>query len=175
MSKRGVLENSHCGICGCKLHRKGDYAKPTIMGRSHATEHHFVAERFFGRSKNRKGEIRERIFEQCPWGVEGKTTTFCYECHEELLHNPVFLPEYIRGFAELVKSRNLHEDEKPEKREKLAGRIKLLREILARGTQELLKERKEGRPDEARGEGSLPAFPLPCKGKEVVQCAKRMR
>jgi hypothetical protein len=39
------------------------------------------AERFFG-----------RIFDKCPWGVEGDTTILCYDCHEELLHNPVFLP-----------------------------------------------------------------------------------
>jgi hypothetical protein len=144
MNKKGDLEISRCGICGCKLHRGRDYAKPTIMGRSHATEHHFVAERFFGRSKNRKGENRERIFEQCPWGVEGKTAIFCYECHEELLHNPVFLPEDIMGFGELVKSRNFDEDVKSDNREKLSGRIKLLHEVLERGTQELLKERKTG-------------------------------
>ena len=48
------IEN--CAICGCQLHRQGDYAKPTIKGRSHATKHHFIAECFFGRSANRKGE-----------------------------------------------------------------------------------------------------------------------
>ena len=36
------------------LHRDGDYAKPNIKGRSHATKHHYVAERFFGRSSNRE-------------------------------------------------------------------------------------------------------------------------
>jgi hypothetical protein len=48
-----------------------------------------VAERFFGRSNNRRGTQRDRVFEECPWGIEGQTAVFCYDCHEELLHNPV--------------------------------------------------------------------------------------
>ena len=96
-----------CAICGCRIHRDGDYATPTVKGRSHATKHHYVPERFFGRSANRKGTVREPIFKQCPWESEGKTVLFCYECHEELLHNPVFLPEDIKAFAALVKARGL--------------------------------------------------------------------
>lgn len=30
-----------CSICGCKVHRNGDYAKPSVKGRSHATRHHY--------------------------------------------------------------------------------------------------------------------------------------
>ena len=30
--------------------------------------------------------------------------SYCYECHEELLHDPVLLPEDIRAFSELVKT-----------------------------------------------------------------------
>lgn len=127
-----------CAICGCLLHRDGEYAKPTVKGRSHATEHHYVAERFFGRSKNRRGTQREAIFDECPWGMEGKTDVFCYECHEELLHNPVFLPEDIRRFAELVKLRKLSEETKTESRQKIGSRIKLLHEIIAKGLQEFL-------------------------------------
>jgi hypothetical protein len=55
------------------------------------TSHHYVAERFFGRSKNRRGQIREAIFPECPWDYEKRTVVLCYECHEELIHNPVFL------------------------------------------------------------------------------------
>ncbi len=132
-----------CVICGCKLNRvKGVYATPTIEGRSHATQHHYVAERFFGRSATRRGEQREPIFKKCPWGVEGQTQVFCYECHEELLHNPVLLFADIRGFSELVKLRELDEEEKPASRERLAGRIKLLHEIMERGIQALLEAEK---------------------------------
>jgi hypothetical protein len=111
----------------------GDYAKPTVKGRSHATDHHYVAERFFGRSKNRPGTTRERIFETCPWGEEGSTATYCYECHEELLHNPVFTPADICSFAALVASRGLTEEEKPVTRKKLGGRIQLLHAIIQAG------------------------------------------
>ncbi|MGA9030922.1 MAG: hypothetical protein WB402_00150 [Sulfuricaulis sp.] len=123
-----------CFICGCTLHReKGTYARPDVKGRSHATENHFVPERFFGRSTNRRGTKTEGIFETCPWGYEGKTEVFCYECHEELLHNPVLLPQDIERFAEICRSRGLDEDSKSKDRSKIAGRIKLLREVIAKG------------------------------------------
>ena len=130
--------SEHCSICGCILHRTaGTYALPSVPGRSHATKHHFVAERFFGRSSNRSGTKTEGIFTSCPWGHEGETTVFCYECHEELLHNPVLLPEDIERFAALVRERGLDEVEKGADRSKLAGRVKLFQEIITRGLKSL--------------------------------------
>mgnify|MGYP001585946230 CR=1 FL=1 len=129
-----------CAICGSRIHRKGDYAKPSIKGRSHATKHHFVAERFFGRSKNRRREKREGIFRECPWSFEGKTVIFCYECHEELLHNPVFLPNDIRLLSEIIKARGLNESEKGADRTQIAGRIKLLHETIEKGLRVLEDE-----------------------------------
>ena len=129
-----------CSICGCALHRGGEYATPTVEGRSHATEHHYVPERFFGRSRNRRGTQRDGIFEQCPWGAEGARGVFCYECHEELLHNPVFLPDDISNFALLVKLRGLSEQMKPADRARIGGRIELLHEIVASGIRKLLDE-----------------------------------
>jgi len=81
-----------CAICGCKLHRTpGAYGNATIEGRSGASRHHFVPERFFGRSVNRPGTKTEGIFTSypCPWEYERKSDVFCHECHELLLHNPV--------------------------------------------------------------------------------------
>jgi len=130
----------NCAICKCVLNRNGEYAKPTQQGRSHATKHHYVSERFFGRSGNRKRTIRERLFEQCPWGIEGNTDVYCYECHEELIHNPVFLPQDITRFAELVKQRGLNEEQKPDTRNKLAGRVMLLHEVISAGIQALLRD-----------------------------------
>jgi len=130
-------ENELCALCGCTLHRSGEYATPTRQGRSHATKHHFVAERFFGRSTNRRGLQREGIFTVCPWEHEGETAVYCYECHEELLHNPVLLPEDIAAFAALVKARGFAEDKKPEGREKISGRIRLFHEVIAAGLQVL--------------------------------------
>lgn len=128
-----------CAICGCALHRSGEYGTPTTRGRSHATEHHYVAERFFGRSTNRRGTKRDGIFKVCPWDCEGKKEAYCYECHEELLHNPVLLPKDILGFAELVRTRGLNENEKTDDRSKLAGRIVLLHEVIALGVAQLLR------------------------------------
>ena len=122
-----------CAICGCQLHREGCYAAPTPHGRSHATRHHHVAERFFGRSTNRKKVIREGIFSVCPWSHEKKAITLCYDCHEELIHNPVFLVQDIERFAALVKERGLSEERKSEDRTKLAGRIQLLHEVIEAG------------------------------------------
>jgi hypothetical protein len=129
--------DERCGICGCRLHRTGSYALPTPEGRSHATEHHYVAERFFGRSTNRKNEQRDRIFEHCPWGLERQSGVFCYECHEELLHNPVLTKADIERFAALVQRRGLNEEEKSASRAKLAGRIQLLQAVIAAGLKSL--------------------------------------
>ena len=132
--------SEHCAICGCELHRDGDYAAPNVMGRSHATRHHYVAERFFGRSANRPGTQRDQIFPACPWNVEGQSVVFCYECHEELIHNPVFLPDDIEAFAALVKARGLDEQTKPESRDKIAGRIRLLHEVIAAGLKSICEQ-----------------------------------
>jgi len=137
---------NNCAICGCRLHRGGEYGTPTIEGRSHATKHHYVAERFLGRSANRRGEQREPIFQECPWSLEGQTDEFCFDCHEELLHNPVLLPADVSRFAELVKLRKLGELVKTTNRDKLAGRIKLLHEVLERGIESLLEIESHKKP-----------------------------
>ena len=134
-----------CGICGCKLHRTArTYARNNVEGRSHATAHHYVAERFFGRSSNRKGTKTEGIFATCPWNVEGQAGVFCYECHEELLHNPVLLPDDVTAFAKLVRLRGLDETEKSASREKLAGRVQLFHEVISRGLKGVLADAELG-------------------------------
>jgi len=131
--------------CPCPLHRSGEYAKPTIAGRSHATKHHYVAERFFGRSTNRAGTQRTPVFAEFPWEAEGAVAVYGYECHEELLHNPVFTPEDIERLVAIVRIRGLAESEKTEDRSRLAGRIELLHEAIALGIETLLE--RELRPD----------------------------
>jgi hypothetical protein len=98
-----------------------------------------VAERFFGRSTNRRGTKTEGIFDLCPWNQEGSTALFCYECHEELLHNPVFLDEDVKRFAALIRVRGFDEDRKSDDRSKLAGRVRLFHEALAIGLETLNK------------------------------------
>jgi len=140
-----VKKQKRCAICGCLLSRVPDtYGTPAVAGRSHLSKRHYVAERFFGRSKNRAGEQREPIFEQCPWNTEYQTAEFCYDCHEEILHNPVFLPEDVSKFAKLVELRRLMEPKKTANKKKLGGRIVLLHEVLELGIDRLLaKEKKE--------------------------------
>lgn len=131
----------HCAICGCELHRtRNTYARPTIEGRSGASKHHYVAERFFGRSSNRRGTKTKGLFTACPWGHEGESEVFCYECHEELLHNPVLLPEDVTRLAELVRRRGPSEKEKSEDRSKIAGRIALFHDVIAQGLKILLDQ-----------------------------------
>ena len=58
---------------------------------------------------------------------------YCYECHQELLHNPVFTPADMKAFADLVRHRGLSEKTKTADRSKLAARIRLLHEVIAAG------------------------------------------
>lgn len=63
---------------------------------------------------------------------------YCYECPEELLHNPILLPEDVKNFSKLVRKRGYDEVEKPEHRVQIAGRIKLLHEIIEAGLKQLI-------------------------------------
>ena len=82
-----------------------------------------------------------------PVGTRSETAIFCYECHEELLHNPIFLSEDIKKFAALCVERGLVEQEKTESREAIAGRIKLLHEIIQTGLNALTKCPPQGQCD----------------------------
>ena len=129
--------NETCDLCGCKLVRGRDYAKDTPEGRAGATKHHYVAERFYGRSAKRPGTKRTAIFKKPPFPLEKDWGTFCFECHEEVLHNVVFLPEDIAALSELLKNRGLSERKKPSHRQKVVGRIRLLHEVVRAGLDSL--------------------------------------
>lgn len=58
---------------------------------------------------------------------------FCYECHEELLHNPVILPLDIQRFAALVIHAGLNEPQKPDHKRLLAGRVQLMQKVISAG------------------------------------------
>jgi hypothetical protein len=133
-------EFERCAICGCQLRHGGKYAGESIEGRSHASRHHYVAERFFGRSGNRKGTVRTTVFKACPWGQEKEHNVFCYDCHEVVLHNPVLLLEDVQRFADIVRQRGLSEDQKTDDFSKIGGRIEILHEAIARGLKSLHDE-----------------------------------
>ena len=50
-----------------------------------------------------------------------------------LLHNPVLLPEDVKRFSALVHKRGFSEEEKPHDYARIAGRIKLFHDVIARG------------------------------------------
>jgi hypothetical protein len=136
-----------CAICGCPVHRSAEDAQLSIAERSYAAKHHYVPERLFGLVANRRGANSEGMFGDSPWGREDQATVYCGECHEELIHNPVLLPADVRAFAELVRNRGLSEEDKPEKRDKIAGRVMLLHEVIAAGLFALsYLEASHGRP-----------------------------
>lgn len=136
-----IMNIEKCKICGCEIHRDGDYAKPTVKGRSHATKHHYVAERFYGRTKNKRTyqEVSPIFGEKDFSEYEGQSGIFCYECHEELLHNPILLPADVEKLAKLVHERKCNEIKKGGSREKIAERIKLFHEIISLGLDEMMK------------------------------------
>ena len=82
--------------------------------------------------------------------MEGRSAVYCYECHEELLHNPVFTEQDIKLFAELVEAHGLNEDEKPETRDKLAGRIRLFHQVIHTGLQALAARTRAINPERHR-------------------------
>jgi len=132
------IQDQTCTLCGCLVHRTGDYGQPTVKGKSHASLHHFVAERFFGRSANRPGELRDAYpLSEAYQQHEGRTGVFCYECHEELLHNPIILPDDLSLLHQLFVTRGLTEIQKSEDRTKAAGRVSLLHEIIRRGLESI--------------------------------------
>ena len=142
-------KTKHCAICGCELNRKSKvYGEDNQDGRSHASEHHYVAKRFFGHSKTSKGKLpRKPIFnsKNCPPQWEDKKVgILCYDCHEELLHNPVFLASDIKQFAKLVELMNLNENDKPKSKDKIKGRIVLLHEVIEKGIKAILRAEKRG-------------------------------
>jgi hypothetical protein len=79
--------------------------------------------------------------------------TFCYECHELPIHNPVFLPNDIDALSHLVRLRGLDEDEKPKDCARIAGRIRLFQEVVSAGIAALLNENAHG-PTQASGTAS---------------------
>jgi hypothetical protein len=74
------------------------------------------------------------------WLIHQETVVCCYECHEELLHNPVLLPSDLRRFAQLIQSRELGDVEKLPGRERFSARVQLLQEVIAVGIKTLLEK-----------------------------------
>ena len=108
--------------------KKGQYAKDSINGRSYPTKHHLIAKRFY----NKK---RKKIFETID---KPSVVELCYDCHEELLHNPVLSANDIEKFSMLIKQKECNETIKDDSKNKIRERIDLFAEIIAEGIKTLL-------------------------------------
>jgi hypothetical protein len=67
----------------------------------------------------------------------------------------VLLLEDIERFAKLVKLRGLNENRKTASKTKIAGRIKLLHEVIETGIESLLHEQNKNEPKKERSEKAL--------------------
>ena len=86
-----VTSDKHCALCECEL-TTGDYGHNP----SHITGHHRIARRLEGWVANLKT-------------LEGEQLLLCYECHEEVLHNPVLLPGMEQQIAKLFAGKSRDE------------------------------------------------------------------
>mgnify|MGYP001619825991 CR=1 FL=1 len=130
MPKSKSKNEGNCGLCGCALLRMGKYGEDNALGRCFPSEHHLVAKRFYGKNKNKRSKILDDDdFKK----FSNEKIKLCYDCHEELLHNPVLSPDNMKGFKELVRKKHWDERNKKDGKEKIRGRIKLLQEIIDKG------------------------------------------
>jgi len=144
---RSSANGERCALCRCLVHRtRGTYATDTHEGRSHATGHHLVPQRFLGKSATRRKKgPRTAILRPDTFPTPGELLVFCYECHEELLHNPMLLEEDIRRLAELFELSEASEpDGKPFEKVRLARRIEIFHNTIAEGVRCLLARKQNG-------------------------------
>ena len=130
-----------CRLCGCRVHRGGPYAAPTIEGRSCASEHHLCGRALPWALENLTWRPACQDFRNVSVGIRRKVAVYCYECGEKLLHNPVIIEADIERFAQLVRLRALNEDAKPAARQKMVGRIRPLYEVIDAGLSVLIRNR----------------------------------
>ena len=95
--------SNHCMLCGTKFSTKGVYA--TKNGQYNRSEHHLFPARFkkyhiSQRSLAKKLNVESRDFD---------SVHLCYECHEELLHNPVFTTKMIKELSHLMRGKSLED------------------------------------------------------------------
>ena len=92
----------HCMLCGIEF-TSGAYA--TENGRYNRSEHHLFPTRFekyhiSQRSLAKKLNVESQDFD---------SVHLCYECHEELLHNPVFTTKMIKELSHLMRGKSLED------------------------------------------------------------------
>ena len=112
----------HCMLCGIEF-TTGVYA--TENGRYNSSEHHLFPTRFkkYGisqRSLAKKLNVETQDFD---------SVYLCYECHEELLHNPVFTTKMIKELGYLMLGRSLED------------KVIIISRVIELGIKEAIKEK----------------------------------
>ncbi len=92
-------DTDHCMLCGKKF-TTGAYA--TESGRYHRSEHHLFPTRFKKRFSQRSLAKKLNVETQ-----DLDSVYLCYECHEELLQNPVFTTKMIEELSYLMSGKSL--------------------------------------------------------------------
>jgi len=93
----------HCMLCGIEYPTGVVYASE--HGRRSRGRHHLFPRRF-----EKRGISQEKLAKKLD--VETRDLGFvhlCYECHEELLHNPVFTTKMIKELSHLMRGKSLED------------------------------------------------------------------
>jgi uncharacterized CHY-type Zn-finger protein len=114
----------HCMLCGIEFPKTGVYAEKTESGQHYRAEHHLIPKRF------EKYHISQRsLAKKLNVGTQDFVPVYlCYECHEELLQNPVFTTEMIKELSHLIKGKSLED------------KVVILSHVIELGIREAIKE-----------------------------------
>ncbi len=113
-------------LCGIKFSKTGVYAEKTESGQRYRAEHHLIPKRF------EKYHISQRsLAEKLNVGTQDFVPVYlCYECHEELLQNPVFTAKMLEELSPLIKGKSLED------------KVVTLSRVIQLGIREATKEKR---------------------------------
>jgi len=112
-----------CMLCGIKFTTGDVYG--TESGRHHKSEHHLFPTRLEKYHISQEGLAKKLNVETRDFD----SVYLCYECHEELLLNPVFTTEMIKGLSHLIKGKSLED------------KVVILSRVIQLGIKEAIKEK----------------------------------
>lgn len=133
---------SRCVVCNGVGARRAPSQTPE--GRSRLTHREMVPHALFGRNRKtrwRHDDPIDPVFTEDPWDAEGESTLMCAECRDQLLGQPVLLAWDLALLSSLIRQAGLSEEQRTSDRSKMAGRVQLFHEVIARGLLVLTEER----------------------------------
>ena len=94
---------SRCMLCGIEYSTGAVYA--TEHGRHSRGRHHLFPRRFEKYDMSQEGFAKKLDVETRDLGF----VHLCYECHEELLHNPVLTAKMLDELSHLMRGKNFED------------------------------------------------------------------